>query len=90
MAFPKSDLEWVNVTVSTDLDEQQKEAYEMFQEAKKAFEDTMQGYAPAGHRAVFSYRGKDGTFGMAMAKAPSAKPTLAQWLAQRKAQGRSA
>jgi hypothetical protein len=91
MAYASKDnLEWVNVTVATDLDDAQKEAYDMFQEAKTAFEDMMQAYAPPGHRAVFSHRGKAGTFGMAMTKAATAKPTLQQWLAQRKSQGRSA
>ena len=80
--MPKAgDAEWVEIDPNS-LPEAQKQAWEMFQEAKRLFNEALQVNAPAGSKIVFS--DKRGKLSIATVKGAtaSAKPklTLAKYL----------
>ena len=82
----KPELVWINFTVD-DLNKEQREAYEMMQEARKQFEATFP--CREGFTYRFSYKGdRLGIAEMAIPKSRDAvKQSLQDWLASKRATG---
>ncbi len=85
----KSTETWINFT-SVDLSPEQREAFEMFVEAKHAFEATFP--CDDAHSLRFSYKGADFTrMGLCQIAKPKStdavKQSLADWLASKRASG---
>ncbi len=89
MAQDKTEATWINLTPDA-LAPEQKEAFDMFIEAKHQFEST---FAPMpGHVIRFSYKGADfDKIGMCEIAAPKSRDAVKQnlqaWLAARRAAG---
>ena len=89
MADKSQDMIWINFTPA-DLTEDQREAFDMLVEARKAFENTFT--ARPGFTFRFSYKGNDwdrlGMTEIAIPKSRDAvKQSLQDWLASKRAAG---